>query len=57
MTYRRFNAVCEALFLRIIDAQPTPDERLAFAAIAHQHNQISDAALERYEKEAERERA
>lgn len=52
MTYRTFAAACEPLFLRIIEAQPTPEERLAFAEIAHQHNQISDEALARFERRA-----
>lgn len=54
MTYRRFNAVCEPIFLRLIESRPTPAERLDWAEIAHQHNQISDEQLARFEREAAR---
>lgn len=54
MTARPFITPARALLVSIINAQPTPEQRLDFAEIAHQHGHITDEMLEAYEREAAR---
>jgi hypothetical protein len=51
MTARPFIDPARALIRAIVDAQPTPEKRLEFAEIAHQHGHIGDDTLARYERE------
>ena len=52
MTARRFDAIASGLFIALINSRRTAVERLEWAEIAHQHNQISDAQLAFYEEQA-----
>jgi hypothetical protein len=52
MTARRFDAIANGLFIGLINQRRTWAERLDWAEIAHQHNQISDEQLAFYEEHA-----
>lgn len=52
MTARRFNAIASDIFIALINSRATPEDRLDWAEIAHQHGQISDEQLAFYEREA-----
>ncbi len=52
MTARRFDAIASDLFLGLINSRRTAAERLDWAEIAHQHNQITDEQLAFYEEQA-----
>ncbi len=52
MRPRRFNAIASDLFIALINSRATAAQRLDWAEIAHQHNQISDEQLAFYEEQA-----
>lgn len=52
MTARRLDAIAAPMFIRLINSRRTAAERLDWAEIAHQHNQITDEQLAFYEEQA-----